>query len=150
MKCPFCAEEDSWVVESRTIENGEEIRRRRECGKCKRRFTTYEKVEGLNLFVVKKDGKREPFIKEKLRIGVQKACEKRPISQETIEKLVDEVETRLRSMDTLEIESKVIGDLVMKKLGKIDKIAYVRFASVYREFDDIKTLQEEVKKIVNA
>jgi len=131
-------------------ENLEATRRRRECLECKKRFTTHEKVQGIDLFVVKKDGRREAFNKEKLMMGIQKACEKRPVSLDVIEKTSDEIETRLRNMDSLEIEGGIIGDLVMRKLKKIDKIAYVRFASVYREFDDIEKFHDEVKKIVNA
>ena len=150
MKCPYCGFEDTKVVDSRESETLDTTRRRRECLKCEKRFTTMEKVEGLSLFVVKKDGRREPFSKQKLMAGMQKACEKRPVSLEAIEKLADEIETRLRNMDSLEINSTIIGDLAMRKLKKLDKIAYVRFASVYRAFDDIETLHEEVKKIVNA
>lgn len=116
--------------------------------KCEKRFTTYERVESVDLVIVKKDGSREPFDRNKLRRGMQKACEKRPISMETIEIAVAHIENELRNMDSVEIESSAIGDLVMKILKKIDKVAYIRFASVYREFKDISTFEKEIKKIV--
>jgi len=122
-------------------------RRRRECRKCKKRFTTYERVETIGLVVIKKDGRRERFSRDKLLAGVQRACEKRPISQERIERLVEEVERELRNMDTLEVESRRIGELVMRKLKKLDKVAYIRFASVYRSFADIESFENELRAL---
>ncbi len=150
MKCPYCGFEETRVIDSRDSETFEITKRRRECEKCQKRFTTFERVEGIQLFVVKKDGRREPFIREKLMTGIQKACEKRPVSLGVIERMVNEIETKLRNTEGLEINSSVIGDLVMKKLEKIDKIAYVRFASVYREFSDVETFSKELEKMVKA
>lgn len=144
MKCPFCSS-DTKVVDKRDAEDA--TRRRREClnARCKKRFTTYERAE-INLIVIKKDKRREPFNREKLKIGMIKACEKRPISQEQIEKAINEIETKLRSYGN-EVESKAIGELMIRKLKKIDKIAYVRFASVYREFEDIHEFRDTIKEL---
>ncbi len=148
MKCPYCSFSETKVIDSRESHDLNATRRRRECLKCEKRFTTYERVESVDLVIVKKDGSREPFDRNKLRRGMQKACEKRPISMETIEIAVAHIENELRNMDSVEIESSAIGDLVMKILKKIDKVAYIRFASVYREFKDISTFEKEIKKIV--
>lgn len=144
MKCPFCSFKDTQVVETR--ETGEDVtRRRRECLKCTKRFTTYEKLENINLRVIKKDGNREMFDREKVRRGFLRACEKRPIPIEQIDKAVDEVEKSLRNKGSKEVKSSAIGDLVMKHLKKMDSVAYIRFASVYRAFQDIGEFEKEVK-----
>lgn len=145
MRCPYCSNETK-VVDTRES-NEDTIRRRRECLKCKKRFTTYERIETIELIVVKKDGRREPFDRNKLKTGIMKACEKRPITIDTIERIVEDIDTELRRQDTTEIPSKLIGQLVMKKLYKIDKVAYIRFASVYREFKDIKSFEKELKML---
>jgi len=144
MKCPFCAYNDSKVIDKR--ESGESMRRRRECLKCKKRFTTYEAIEEAKIFVVKKDGRREPFNREKLKSGLMKACEKRPISQEKIDNAVLEIEQKLKEKGK-EISSSFIGELVMKKLKQLDKVAYIRFASVYRDFKDIDDFNKEIREI---
>ena len=142
MRCPYCENEDTKVVDKRDSEDF--TRRRRECLKCKKRFTTYEKPE-IALIVIKKDGRREPFHREKLKEGIVKACEKRSVSIETIEEIVDEIEIRLRRMNSVEIPSSKIGELAMKKLYKLDKVAYIRFASVYRSFESPNEFEEEIK-----
>ena len=147
MKCPYCNNEETQVIDTRETENLEATRRRRECLKCGKRFTTYERVEEADIVVVKKDSKRERFERKKLLNGVLKACEKRDIPLDKIEKLADEVESDLRKRDSVEVESKVIGEIVMKKLKGLDKIAYIRFASVYREFEDIERFEEEIEKL---
>lgn len=147
MICPFCAHDATKVLDKREAANGKETRRRRECTKCGRRFTTFERVETLDLLVVKKDGKREIFDRSKLRSGIIKSCEKRPISAESIEKVVDEIEGELRKGASSEISSKEIGEFVTKKLKKLDKIAYIRFASVYRQFADIADFEKELKNL---
>ena len=147
MKCPYCNYEETQVIDTRETENLEVTRRRRECLKCNKRFTTYERVEEADIIVVKKDGKRERFARPKLLNGILKSCEKRPISLEKIEKLVDDVESDLRKRDSVEVESKIIGELAMKKLKSIDKVAYIRFASVYREFEDLDRFEEELEKL---
>ena len=147
MKCPYCGYEETQVIDTRETENLETTRRRRECLKCNKRFTTYERVEEADIIVVKKDGRRERFERKKLLDGILKACEKRPIPLEKIEKLVDEVESDLRKRDSVEVESKVIGEIIMKKLKSLDKVAYIRFASVYREFEDIESFEEELEKL---
>ncbi|RLJ06954.1 MAG: hypothetical protein DRP13_04570, partial [Candidatus Aenigmatarchaeota archaeon] len=147
MKCPYCSSENTRVIDKRETSDSEIIRRRRECLNCGRRFTTYEKIEKLELLVIKKDGRREHYDSEKIKNGMIKACEKRPVSIETIEKAVNEIENELKGMNVNEIESKKIGQLVMKKLKEIDKVAYVRFASVYKEFKDIESFQNELKKL---
>lgn len=146
MQCPFCGFKDIRVVETR--ESGESVtRRRRECLKCKKRFTTYERIELNPLVVLKKNDVRETFDRQKIKSGLLKACEKRPVPLEKIEKAVDEIEAELRRASKVEIPSKKIGSLVMRKLRKMDKIAYIRFASVYREFEDIGSFEEELKKL---
>ena len=147
MKCPYCNYEETQVIDSRDTENLEATRRRRECSKCNKRFTTYERVEEADIVVVKKDGKRERFERQKLINGMLKACEKRPISLDKIEKLVDDVESNLRQRDSVEVDSKTIGRLVMKKLKSLDKVAYIRFASVYLEFEDLARFEEELDKL---
>ncbi len=147
MKCPFCGFPDSRVLDSRPTLDGTAIRRRRECPECGARFTTYERYELLPLIVVKKDGRRETFDRSKLLNGVLKACEKRPISYETLEKLVEEVELALQRQGSTEIPSKFIGELVMARLRQIDQVAYVRFASVYKDFREIDQFLEIVKEL---
>lgn len=146
MMCPFCKALDTKVIDSRRNEDYS-IRRRRECLKCKKRFTTYEKIETSPILVVKKDTTREPFNKEKLRNGILSSCIKRPISSKIIDRLVDEVEKEISLRDDNEIKSIEIGEIVLKKLKKIDDIAYIRFASVYREFKEVENFNDEVKKI---
>ena len=143
MNCPFCGHTETKVTDTR--ESAESIRRRRECLKCERRFTTYESVE-IDIVVIKKDGRREPFNREKLKVGIVKACEKRPVSREQIEKIVREIEEKLMKKGG-EVKSEVVGELVMKALKKLDKVAYIRFASVYREFKDVKDFKRELKEI---
>ena len=147
MKCPYCNYEETQVIDTRETENLEATRRRRECMKCNKRFTTYERVEEADIIVVKKDGRRERFQRQKVLNGVIEACEKRQIPLEKIEKLVDEVESDLRKRDSVEVESKVVGEIVMKKLKGMDKVAYIRFASVYREFEDLDRFTEELEKL---
>lgn len=147
MQCPFCSHSETRVIDKR--ESGDELtRRRRECEKCRKRFTTFERVE-TDLVVIKKDGKRVPFDREKVKSGVLRACEKRPVALADIEKLADAVERELRSKESHEVRSSVIGDIVMRKLQRLDKVAYIRFASVYREFADIGAFQKELKRLVN-
>ena len=149
MKCPYCSHDQTKVVDKRDLNAGV-IRRRRVCTRCGRRFSTFEQAEVASLVVVKKDGRREPFDRGKLRLGIQKACEKRPISSEVIESLVDEVETACLSRDALEVPSSVIGELVMERLRALDKIAYIRFASVYRAFADLQSFEEELHQLLKA
>lgn len=149
MNCPFCFHLDSKVVDSRPTDEGHAIRRRRECIACGKRFTTYEKVEEIPLIVVKKSGDREPFNRNKVLNGIIRACEKRPVSLSRIENLVDEIEKQLYNSMEKEITTELIGKLVMDHIKKLDEVAYVRFASVYREFKDINTFMEELKKILN-
>ncbi|MDP7180052.1 MAG: transcriptional regulator NrdR [Candidatus Woesearchaeota archaeon] len=146
MQCPYCYHAETKVNDTRepTIST---TRRRRECLKCKKRFTTYERVESIDLVIVKKDGRREQFNRNKLLRGIVSACQKRPIPRERIEKLVDEIETELRNKDGIEINSKDIGELVIRKLEELDKVAYIRFASVYREFNNLKSFEKELRKI---
>jgi len=145
MICPYCFHEETKVVDSR--ESEDTTRRRRECLKCEKRFTTYEKVEGLDLFVIKKDGRREPFKIEKLKKGILTACEKRPIPTEKIDLTLQEIERDLRKRDSNDIPTKEIGELVMKKLKALDKVAYIRFASVYKSFKDVDSFKDEIKKL---
>ncbi len=137
MRCSFCKEGESRVLDSRALDNGFTIRRRRECTSCSRRFTTYERVENVPLWVIKKDGRREIFNRDKLLTGMMKACEKRPTTLETLSGMVDEIELTLRNQPGPEIPSMAIGQMVMEHLLKLDKVAYIRFASVYREFQDV-------------
>lgn len=148
MKCPYCSNEDTRVMDKRETEDSVVTRRRRECLKCRKRFTTYERIENLELTVVKKNGGREKFDRHKLISGLLKACEKRPIPREKIEKIADDIEAKLRSHKETEIDSSFIGGLVMKKLKRLDKVAYIRFASVYREFADLDSFKEEMGKLI--
>lgn len=147
MICPFCTHALTRVIDKREGDSGKTTRRRRECQKCNRRFTTFERVETLDLLVVKKDGKREAFDRVKLRSGIIKSCEKRPVSAQSIEKIIDEIEAELRKTSPKEISSKKIGSLVIKKLKKLDDVAYIRFASVYRQFTDIRDFEQELAKL---
>ncbi|MDR4478884.1 MAG: transcriptional regulator NrdR [Nitrospira sp.] len=147
MKCPFCDDVEDKVVDSRMAKEGEVIRRRRECLSCKRRYTTYERVEETMPAVVKKDGRREPFDRSKIVSGLKKACEKRPISTATIETVTDRIEKRIQDMGETEIVSTAVGEEVMKELSQLDQVAYVRFASVYREFKDIDQFMDEIKAL---
>ncbi|MEK9146733.1 MAG: transcriptional regulator NrdR [Patescibacteria group bacterium] len=147
MICPFCSNDGTKVVDKREGDSGKTTRRRRECTKCGRRFTTFERVETLDLLVVKKDGKREPFDRVKLRAGIIKSCEKRPVSAADIEKVIDEIEAELRKNGQTEVSSRKIGNLVIKKLKKLDEVAYIRFASVYRQFADIGDFEKELSKL---
>jgi len=143
MRCPYCQHADSHVVDTRAV--GETIRRRRECPKCKQRFTTYERLAPVSLFVVKRDGRREPFDREKLYTGIFKACAKRPISDDQVQEVVSRVENGLYALGKAEVESEVVGQMVMDELRDLDDVAYVRFASVYRRFKDIDGLVEEIR-----
>lgn len=149
MKCPYCSCEDSKVIDSRPTDEGERIRRRRECTRCGKRFTTYEIIETVPLIVVKKDGTRESFDRVKLFNGLLRACEKRPVPIETIESAVVDIEAQLQNSLEKEVTSQKIGELAMEKLKTIDEVAYVRFASVYRQFKDVSTFVDEVSKLLN-
>jgi transcriptional repressor NrdR len=149
MKCPFCGNIEDKVVDSRVSSEGDSIRRRRECLKCQRRFTTYEYVEKSTLMVIKKDGRREPFDRNKILSGLLRACEKRPVSMEKIEDVVDSIERALQRTYDKEVISSDIGEFVMKHLHDIDEVAYVRFASVYRQFKDINQFLGELKDLLN-
>ncbi|ADQ40997.1 ATP-cone domain protein [Caldicellulosiruptor acetigenus I77R1B] len=148
MRCPFCGYEDSKVVDTRPTDEGRIIKRRRECLKCQKRFTTYEKVERQPILVIKKDNRREEFDRNKILNGIIKACQKRPVSIEQMNKIVDEIENEIYNSMREEISSREIGEMVMEKLKKIDEISYVRFASVYRQFKDINTFIEELQKLL--
>jgi len=148
MKCPFCSHENTRVIDSRPAEENNSIRRRRVCDECGKRFTTYEKVETIPLIVIKKDNNREAYDRKKIEGGMIRACHKRPVPAEDIVRLVDEVETEIFSMEDKEIPSTLIGELVMSKLKGIDDVAYVRFASVYKDFKDINTFMDELKKFL--
>lgn len=149
MKCPYCGSRETEVVETRDSEDLETIRRRRNCVKCEKRFTTYERVENVNLVVIKKDGRREQFNRDKLRNGISRSCEKTTVSVEDLEKIIVEVERELRSADSVEVESKKIGQMVAGRLKKLDKIAYIRFSSVFKRFVDVEDFEKEVKKLIN-
>ncbi|NLL51871.1 MAG: transcriptional repressor NrdR [Peptococcaceae bacterium] len=148
MRCPFCHNDETKVLDSRPIEGGTAIRRRRECEVCSKRFTTYERYEELQLMVIKKDGRREPFSRQKLLTGLVKACEKRPVSTEQLEIMVSEIERQLRDANDREVPSERIGEEVMNRLFVTDEIAYIRFASVYRQFKDIHKFMEELDELV--
>ncbi len=150
MKCPYCGYSESRVVDSRPTDKGERIRRRRECLKCGKRFTTYEIIENVPIVVIKKDKSRETFDRSKLLNGLLRACEKRPVSVDTLERIVDEIETLLQNSLDREISSQRIGTYAMEKLKSVDEVAYVRFASVYRQFKDINSFMEELSKIINS
>ena len=149
MKCPFCLHEDDKVIDSRSSNEGKSVRRRRECLKCKKRFTTYEYVEEVPLMVIKKDGRRESFDRNKIISGILKACEKRPVSVEKVDHLVDRVEKELQKSFDKEVKAQVVGELVMDYLHKVDEVAYVRFASVYRQFKDINQFMKELKDLLS-
>ncbi|MDI6880629.1 MAG: transcriptional regulator NrdR [Desulfitobacteriaceae bacterium] len=148
MKCPFCGNEDTRVLDSRQVEEGTAIRRRRECDRCLRRFTTYEKYEDIPLIVVKKDGSREEFSRSKVIAGMLRACEKRPISTEQIEQAAFEIEKFLRNSHEREVASFEVGEAVMERLFHLDEVAYIRFASVYREFTDVQRFMQELHELV--
>ena len=148
MKCPFCNQDNTRVVDSRPADDNTAIRRRRMCDACGKRFTTYEKVETIPLIVIKKDQNREQFDRSKIEAGVLRACHKRPVSAEQIHRLVDDVETEVFNLEEREIPSSVIGEIVMDNLKDLEAVAYVRFASVYREFKDVNTFMDELKKIL--
>lgn len=148
MFCFFCKHIDTEVIETRLSDDGTTIRRRRQCPKCQKRFTTYEKVEELPILVIKRDGRRERFEREKLRNGILKAGEKTTVTVDQIEKIISEVENELKQADTAEVESRVVGNLVAKRLKQIDKVAYIRFASVFRRFVDVEDFEKEVKKLL--
>jgi len=148
MKCPYCGYADSKVVDSR--DNELSVRRRRQCLACQARFTTYERVQAASLFIIKKDGRREEFSRDKLLSGIRKACEKRPLPTGTVEKLVDDIEAELFRLGRPEISSSLIGDMVMERLKELDQIAYIRFASVYREFADLSMLKQAVDGLARA
>lgn len=147
MKCPFCGNSSNKVVDKRETDDDTATRRRRECLKCKKRFTSYERIEALDIYIVKKDGRREQYESEKLRKGLIKACQKRPVSLEDVNKVVTSIEARLKEKNKSEIPSKIVGELIMKALKKLDKVAYIRFASVYREFEDLSEFKAELKKL---
>ncbi|MBQ1203077.1 MAG: transcriptional repressor NrdR [Clostridia bacterium] len=149
MKCPFCGYGDSRVIDSRPTDEDSRIRRRRECIQCNKRFTTYEIVESLPIVVVKKDRSREPFDRNKLLNGLLRACEKRPVSLERLEKAVDEIETQIQNSLEREVSTTKIGEYVMEQLMRIDDVAYIRFASVYRQFKDIKSFHEAIRKLMD-
>ena len=149
MKCPFCSSENTRVIDSRPADDNNSIRRRRLCDDCGKRFTTYEKIEDIPIMVIKKDGRRETFDSEKVLMGVRKACEKRPVSAAQMDKLVEEVVREVNNTLEQEVTSNYIGELVMKGLKELDEVAYVRFASVYRQFKDINTFMEELKLLLN-
>ncbi len=150
MKCPYCGYEDDRVIDSRPTDDGNAIRRRRECANCQRRYTTYEKVESFPLVVIKKDGSRQPFNREKLLNGLLRAFEKRPFFYNDLEKLVDQIEMELCNTLQKEVTSRKIGETVLAKLKDMDEVAYVRFASVYRQFNDINTFMTELQKLLDA
>ena len=148
MKCPYCGYEESKVIDSRPTDEGQRIRRRRECLQCTKRFTTYEIIESLPIIVIKKDKSRETFNRDKLMTGLLRACEKRPVSFDTLDNMIDEIEVCIQNSLDREVSSEHIGELVMDKLKKIDEVAYVRFASVYRQFKDINTFMNELNKLL--
>lgn len=149
MKCPFCSHENTRVIDSRPAEDNNSIRRRRVCDECGKRFTTYEKIETIPLIIIKKDNNRETYDRAKIEAGVLRACHKRPVSAQQITALVDEVETEVFNREEREVYSQSVGELVMNKLKDLDAVAYVRFASVYREFKDVNTFMDELKKVLN-
>ena len=149
MKCPYCSHSEDKVIDSRSSNEGKSVRRRRECLRCERRFTTYEYIEEMPLMVIKKDNRREPFDRKKILAGIVKACEKRPISMERMEAVVDKVEKELQSHFDKEVKAQAVGGLVMNHLHKLDEVAYVRFASVYRQFKDIGHFMKELKGLIN-
>lgn len=149
MKCPYCGNPDTKVSDSRPNDANTAIRRRRECIVCKKRFTTYEKLETIPLIVIKKDNNREPYDRTKIQSGVLRACYKRPVSADRLERLVDDIENDIFALGTAEVKSTVIGEIVMERIKEVDQVAYVRFASVYREFKDVNTFIDEIRKLTN-
>jgi transcriptional repressor NrdR len=149
MRCPFCQQDDDRVLDSRSSTDGYSIRRRRECLNCERRYTTYERLEELSIRVIKKDGIREPFCRDKIRQGIVKACWKRPVSTEDIESLISEIESEIYTQSNNEISASKIGEIVMIALGNLDQVAFVRFASVYREFKDVRDFVDELQPILD-
>lgn len=149
MKCPFCGDVNTRVIDSRPSDESSSIRRRRQCDECSKRFTTYEKIESIPLVVIKKDNIREPYDRAKIEAGIFRSCHKRPISVDQINQLVDEIETVIFNLEEKEVYSSAIGEIVMDKLKELDPVAYVRFASVYREFKDVNTFMNELKKILD-
>ncbi|HZO27891.1 MAG TPA: transcriptional regulator NrdR [Chloroflexota bacterium] len=150
MRCPFCSSRDTRVIDKRDADDVAMTRRRRECQQCNARFTTYERAEMSTLMIVKKDGRRQPFSRDKLKASIQTACTKRPISAETIERMVDQIESALRKRDGLEVQSSVVGDHVIDRLRALDQVAYIRFASVYRAFADISSFEDELRKLIKT
>lgn len=150
MRCPYCNGENTRVVDSRPVEEDNSIRRRRVCDVCSRRFTTYEKIETIPMIVIKKDNNRETYDRSKIEGGILRACHKRPVSMAQIRKMVYEIETEIFDREEKEIDSKEIGEMVMDRLHDLDPVAYVRFASVYREFKDVETFMDELKKVLNS
>jgi transcriptional repressor NrdR len=149
MKCPFCSHENTKVIDSRPADDNNSIRRRRECEECGKRFTTYEKIESIPLIVIKKDNTRETYDRSKIEKGILRSCHKRPVSVSQIEQCVDDIENRIFNLELKEIKSSVIGEIVMEQLMELEEVAYVRFASVYREFKDVNTFMNEIEKILN-
>ncbi|MCJ7967164.1 transcriptional regulator NrdR [Lachnospiraceae bacterium NSJ-171] len=149
MKCPFCGEENTKVIDSRPAEENNSIRRRRQCEVCGKRFTTYEKVETIPLIIIKKDDNREPYDRSKIERGIVRSCHKRPVSYDQIVSTVEEIEAEIFNKEEKEISSNEIGEIVMDKIKELDQVAYVRFASVYREFKDVNTFMDELKKFLN-
>lgn len=150
MRCPFCSSRDTRVIDKRDADDVAMTRRRRECQQCNARFTTYERAEMSTLMIVKKDGRRQPFSRDKLKASIQTACTKRPISAETIERMVDQIESALRKRDGLEVQSSVVGDHVIDRLRALDQVAYIRFASVYRAFADISSFEDELRRLIKT
>ena len=148
MKCPYCSSDNTRVIDSRPADDNNSIRRRRLCDVCGKRFTTYEKVETIPLIVIKKDNNREQYDRSKIEAGILRACHKRPVSTQQINQMIDEIENEIFTMEDREVETSVIGELVMQKLKQLDEVAYVRFASVYREFKDVNTFMEELGKLL--
>jgi len=150
MKCPFCGDEEDKVVDSRPSQDGKSVRRRRECASCGKRYTTYEYIENVSLTIVKNDGRREPFDRQKLQRGIELACNKRPVSAKKIASLVDEIEEELQNLSKKEVTSKEVGAAVMRRLKELDEVAYVRFASVYHKFKDINEFMNELKSLLGS
>ncbi len=148
MKCPYCYEDDTKVIDSRPADDNSSIRRRRQCEKCGKRFTTYEKLETMPLMVIKKDNSREVYDRSKIEAGILHSCHKRPVSPQQIDAMIDEIENWIFNLEEKEVETSVIGEKVMEKLKDVDEVAYVRFASVYREFKDVNTFMEELGKLL--
>jgi len=150
MRCPYCNVDNDRVVDSRSSDDGSAIRRRRECSSCKERYTTYERLEDVSLKVIKKNGEREPFSREKIRQGLEKACWKRPISADQINNVVNSIENAIRDQNEMEVSSGLLGEMVMERLQQIDQVAFVRFASVYREFKDVRDFVEQVRPMLRG